>query len=55
MGIDLDTLAGDHCAPLKGESHRLPAEAVGWHLAVLPGWELVPGARAGDWGVRKAR
>lgn len=46
MGIDLDTLAGDHCAPLKGESHRLPPEAVGWHLAILPGWELVPGGGA---------
>ena len=38
MGIDLDTLAGDHCAPLKGEAHRMPAEAIAWHLAVLPGW-----------------
>jgi 4a-hydroxytetrahydrobiopterin dehydratase len=46
MGIDLDSLAGDHCAPLKGEAHRLPDEAVKWHLAVLPGWELVPGGGA---------
>lgn len=46
MAIDLDTLAADHCAPLKGESHRIPPEAIGWHLAVLPGWELVHGGGA---------
>jgi len=37
----LTALAARRCQPLKGSEHRLAAEAVKEHLAVLDGWELV--------------
>jgi hypothetical protein len=30
-----------------------PEEGEGWRLRLAPGWELVPGERAGDWEVRR--
>ena len=36
-----DDLASQHCRPLRGAEHRLPADAVAARLAALPGWELV--------------
>ena len=36
-----DDLASQHCRPLRGAEHRLPADAVSARLAALPGWELV--------------
>lgn len=37
----LHILAARHCQPLKGDQHRLTADAIQAHLATLPGWELV--------------
>ena len=36
----LDTLAAEHCTPLKGEAHRLPRADADRLLAILPGWSI---------------
>jgi 4a-hydroxytetrahydrobiopterin dehydratase len=36
----LDTLAAEHCTPLKGEAHRLPRAEAEALLKILPGWEI---------------
>jgi 4a-hydroxytetrahydrobiopterin dehydratase len=36
----LDALAREHCQPLKGDTHRVPRDAIDTFLAALPGWEL---------------
>ncbi len=39
-------LEQQHCRPLRGAEHRLPAETVEVLLAQLPAWELVEDGQA---------
>lgn len=44
--MQLEELAAQQCAPLKGKQHQLSAAQVRELLSALPGWEL--GADAGE-------